>query len=107
VSTQGAFLHWELRYSVPYSRAYDKHLVNIVFNPDLRSTFYWHPQHTTVLNIGMLNSEGACEMFGAFEPDPVRPVGDEDKEIIGTSKTMFGFRTAAAAVQPKTRATIF
>jgi len=87
--------------------AFDEELRDVIFKPDLHSPFYWHPQHTTVLNIGILNSEGACEVFGTFEPDPVRPVGDEDRDIIGTSKTMFGFRTVAVHVQPKTRATIF
>jgi hypothetical protein len=72
--------------------------------PDTYPSFGWHPQHTTVFNVHMLNSEGACDLFGQFSPD----LGEDGCADVMTSNTpVMPFRTAVRPVSPQTRNTIF
>jgi hypothetical protein len=61
--------------------------------PDTYPSFGWHPQHTTVFNVHLLNSEGACDVFGQFSPD----LGEDGRVDVMTSNTT---PVAAAPLRP-------
>ncbi|KAI4714543.1 hypothetical protein J4E89_000223 [Alternaria sp. Ai002NY15] len=92
-----------------------------LLKPDTYPAFGWEPSRTTIFNVHMLNSKGACELFANCRPDNV----DEEEErmygVTGTgfsgclvqfdpepasTKLLMPFRTAAQPVHPENRDTI-
>jgi hypothetical protein len=80
-----------------------------VFKRDRYSPIGWYPEKTTIFNIHLVNSEGACEIFGEFDPagkdaenSPIKQL-----DIADQLNPLQGFSTINISLHPKTRNTIF
>jgi len=80
--------------------AYGNPIFNTLISRDMYPSFGWHPHRTAVFNLHLLNSKGACELFGSFEPDVPTASTDDVADFTNPAGPLRGFCTAAAPRLP-------